>query len=291
MQYQELEIRTPVVDFQTLVWGEKGEPIVLLHGFPETPFIFESLAEQLVAKGYQVFAPFLPGYGNSSPVSSTTSITQLEDIAEAIGAFLLKLSDGKTSVKLVGHDWGAVAAYVTAAKYPHRVKQLVTLAVPPLPLFLKGLMKSPTQWFRSSYMFLFQFRVLPEVLASSHDHFFLRKLCSQWSGSVTKSQAYFSAKKEPFKALGSLSHPLGYYRGLLPVLSGSINKWIASQQLAFTTIKVPTNIMVGSEDGCIPAPLYIGYEACVEAPSSLTIVENAGHFLPLDAPEAVAEVL
>lgn len=287
MQPISKSIQVSKSSLQTLVWGDQGEPIVLLHGFPETPHIYQALAIILVSKGYQVYAPFLPGYGNSSPSNHDCSITYLEDLADVLGAFLLKLSDGKRGLKLIGHDWGAVGAYATAAKYPHRVSRIITMGVPPLPLFLKSFINHPSQWLRSSYMLFFQLRArIPEITSSKFNHLLLRKLCNSWSGESTRSPDFFSS--QDFTLLNGLTHPLGYYRGLLPGIEGNLRKWLSSYQLAFLKLKVPTTILVGETDHCIPPQTYQGFEHCIDAPSSLTIVKGAGHFLPIDNPEMIA---
>jgi pimeloyl-ACP methyl ester carboxylesterase len=307
MSYQERCYQTPYTNFHTLVWGDQGPKVLLLHGFPETPHIFEKVAEGLLARGFQVFAPFLPGYGPTPPIDKNSNITHLDDLAHSLADLSASISFGdkpkktqnnilnhadpanpKEQIILVGHDWGAVAAYVTAAYAPEGFSKLVTMAVPPLPIFLRGLMTQPRQLLRSNYMLLFQLRAsIPERLLTLNDHYLLRKLCLKWSGPAKASQAYFSEHAAPFDGIDNLTPPLGYYRGILPLISGSWKKWRRSIELAFTQISIPCEILVGKHDGCIPSAIYEHHQSCFEQPSKLTIVEGAGHFLPLDAPNQV----
>jgi len=294
--------KTPFTDFHTLVWGTKGTKVLLLHGFPETPYIFSEVAQVLVAQGYHVFAPFMPGYGATLPIHSHTTITHLDDLAHSIAALSDAISEGHCLIKkgknsrekiiLVGHDWGAVAAYVAASYYPDGFSKLVTMAVPPLPVFLKGLLRHPSQLLRSNYMFFFQLRAgVPEKLIARNNYEALKRLCLKWSGSSQPSLSFFSESATPFKDINNFTHPLGYYRGLMPLLSGSIQKWKKSMAIAFTKISIPCHIMVGELDNCISPPLYMGYEQYFTRQVSFSMIKNAGHFLPIDAPNEVAAVI
>jgi len=306
MKFKEQLIQTPFTHFHTLIWGNSGPKIMLLHGFPETPHIFSAIAEKLVERGFQVFAPFLPGYGPTSPIHDETSITHLDDLAKSLAALSDAISEGhilngqgkkgsrqqKEKIILVGHDWGAVAAYVTAAYYPDGFSRMVTMAVPPLPIFLKSLLGHPRQLIRSNYMLFFQLRTnIPETLINLQSHHYLKKLCLKWSGSAKPSQAYFSKAAKPFESIGDFTHPLGYYRGLFPFLSGSFPKWRKSIELAFTKIEIPAHILVGELDGCIPAPIYKGFRSCFSGEVEFSVIKNSGHFLPIDAPEDVANII
>jgi len=295
-------IKTAFTDFHTLVWGDTGPKVLLLHGFPETPYIFTKVAQKLVAQGYQVFAPFMPGYGPTPPIHSHTTITHLDDLAHSIAALSDAISEGhclqgkgknsKEKIILVGHDWGAVAAYVTVSYYPEGFSKLVTMSVPPLPVFLKGFLRHPSQLLRSNYMLFFQLRAgIPEKLIARNDYNALKKLCLKWSGSSKPSQSFFSEPSTPFKEINNFTHPLGYYRGLFPLLSGSLQKWKRSMEIAFTKISIPCHIMVGEFDNCISSPLYKDYQQGFNQKASFLIVKNAGHFLPIDAPDEVVAVI
>jgi pimeloyl-ACP methyl ester carboxylesterase len=295
MKYTEQIFATPFTDFHTLVWGHSGPKILLLHGFPETPHVFESVAEGLVSKGYHVFAPFLPGYGPTPPIYTHTSITHLDDLARCLSALsdaLVENSGKQEKIILLGHDWGAVSAYVTAAHHPERFSNLITMAVPPIPVFLKDLLRHPSQLIRSGYMLFFQLRAgIPEKRINADRHRYLKQLCLKWSGGAEPSQAYFAECTTPFDTIGSFTLPLGYYRGLFPVLSGSWSKWLKSIKLAYTKIDVPTLILVGKLDGCIPAPMYRGYQQCFTKTASFSVIEGAGHFVPIDSPEAIIDAI
>lgn len=100
----------------------EGEPLVLLHGFPETSWEWRHVMPVL-AERRQVLAPDLRGFGGSGkpfPPAISRSL-----LAEDLRLTLDTLGIGRAS--LVGHDWGGVAAYAFAVRHPERVQRLVLI--------------------------------------------------------------------------------------------------------------------------------------------------------------------
>jgi alpha-beta hydrolase superfamily lysophospholipase len=111
------------------VMGGQGDPVVLLHGWPETWYEWRHVMPVL-AKNYTVIAPDLRGHGDSSkPPTGYDGKTLAEDIYQLV----TKL--GYKSIFLVGHDVGVLAAYPYAAEHPSEVKKLVVMESP-IPGFL-----------------------------------------------------------------------------------------------------------------------------------------------------------
>ena len=110
------------------VIGGQGDPIVLLHGWPQTWYEWHKVMPAL-AKNYTVIAPDLRGLGDSSkPVTGYDGNTTAEDIYQLVS----QLGLGQ-KIYLVGHDVGVLTAYSYAASHPNNVSKLVILDVPPLP--------------------------------------------------------------------------------------------------------------------------------------------------------------
>lgn len=106
---------------------EQGQPVWLLHGFPECWYSWREQIPTLVAEGYRVFAPQMRGYGQSSSpaeVADYDLMTLCADIQQAMDHF------GHSRVVMVGHDWGAVVAWYLALLEPERITRLVTMSVP-----------------------------------------------------------------------------------------------------------------------------------------------------------------
>ncbi|WP_017739272.1 alpha/beta fold hydrolase [Pseudomonas sp. CBZ-4] len=106
---------------------EHGQPVWLLHGFPECWHSWRFQVPALVAAGYRVFVPQMRGYGQSSApadIADYDLLTLCADIQQGMDHF------GHTQVVMVGHDWGAVVAWHLALLEPERVTRLITLSVP-----------------------------------------------------------------------------------------------------------------------------------------------------------------
>ena len=103
------------------VKGGTGEPVVLLHGFPQTWYEWHRIMPALAEK-YTVIAPDLRGMGASSkPLSVYDNQTVAEDIYQLVRQL------GLQKISLVGHDAGAPVAYAYAAAHPDDVRRLVVM--------------------------------------------------------------------------------------------------------------------------------------------------------------------
>lgn len=105
----------------------KGNPIVLCHGWPEHAFAWRHQVPALVAAGYHVIVPNQRGYGNSSCPEAVTAY----DIAHLTGdlAALLDHYDYQSAI-FVGHDWGANVVWSMALLHPNRVNRIINMALP-----------------------------------------------------------------------------------------------------------------------------------------------------------------
>lgn len=105
------------------VIGGQGDPIVLLHGWPQTWYQWRHVMPAL-AKNHTVIASDLPGLVDSTPPTSYDTKT--------IAAYIHQLVNqlGFKSIYLVGHDIGTLVSYPYAAAYPSEVKKLVVMESP-----------------------------------------------------------------------------------------------------------------------------------------------------------------
>lgn len=102
-----------------------GPLVVLLHGFPDTADTWAHLRPALVDNGYRVVAPYMRGYAPTEiPDKAPTVQTLAEDVVGLIEAC------GHDEATVVGHDWGAIAAYGATALAPDRIERLCAVAIP-----------------------------------------------------------------------------------------------------------------------------------------------------------------
>lgn len=105
----------------------KGNPIVLCHGWPEHAFSWRHQMPALAAAGYHVIVPNQRGYGNSSYPSEVTDY----DISHLTGDLAALLDHfGYDDAIIVGHDWGANVVWSMALLHPSCVKKIINLALP-----------------------------------------------------------------------------------------------------------------------------------------------------------------
>src|SRR5438067_382449 len=102
-----------------------GPLVLMLHGFPDTAHTWDDLRPRIAVSGYRAVSPFLRGYHPSAiPDRDTDQETLARDPLALIDAL------GAPDAIVIGHDWGASAAYGAAALGPERVKKLIVVAIP-----------------------------------------------------------------------------------------------------------------------------------------------------------------
>ena len=122
------------------VIGGHGDPIVLLHGWPETWYSWH-LVMPALAKNYTVIAPDLPGLGDSSkPLTGYDG----KNVAAIMHQLVTQL--GFKTIFIVGHDIGTQVAYSYAAEHPTEVKKLVVMELP-IPGFTPPRLEGKIWWF------------------------------------------------------------------------------------------------------------------------------------------------
>lgn len=122
------EFENTTVGSQTWRYADSGQgrPVVLLHGFPDTPHSYAGIARSLNEAGYRTIVPYLRGYHPDTLVPGRPY--DASSIAEDAIGLLDAL--GLESAVLVGHDWGASIVYSAAALAPERVDAIVPIAIP-----------------------------------------------------------------------------------------------------------------------------------------------------------------
>ena len=108
----------------------KGEPVLLLHGYPETHVCWHRIAPEL-AKRYRVICADLRGYGDSSKPAGLPDHSNYSKRAMALDMVELMQKLGHETFHLVGHDRGARVAHRLTRDHGPRVRTLTVLDVSP----------------------------------------------------------------------------------------------------------------------------------------------------------------
>src|SRR5436305_2406122 len=104
-------LRVNDVDLHVAERG-RGDPVLLLHGFPDSSHLWRHQIAALAGAGYRVIAPDLRGFGQSDRPEGVDSYRLERLLGDVIG--LLDLIDAER-VRVVGHDWGAFLAWALAS--------------------------------------------------------------------------------------------------------------------------------------------------------------------------------
>ena len=247
-----------------------GAPVVLLHGWPDDGKLWRHQAPALAAAGYRVIVPDLRGFGASSKptdVAAYTAPCLVDDVTGVLDALEIPRAH------LVGHDWGAAIGWTTAALAGDRVASLTALSVGhPAAVRTAGWRQREKSW----YMLLFQFPGVAERWLCNDDFRNLR----EWSRHP-EIEPVVRRLSDP----AALTASLGPYRAILPP------ERLVSPPPELPPVTVPTMGVWSSEDLALVEAGMTGSSRYVTGPWRYERIENAGHWIPLDAPDRLNVLL
>lgn len=268
------------VRLSCLVAGD-GPVVLCAHGFPDDAHTFRHQVEPLVSRGYRVVCPTMRGYAPSSVAYNARYD------AEVLGQDLCSLADHfspDTPVRLLGHDWGAIAAYAATALAQHRFSHVVTIAVPHMRSVAPRLLL-PDQVRRSWYIWMFQLRTIAEMRLAENDLALVDRLWRDWSPS------YIAAKEDLERIKRGIAtrmpEVIGYYRAFFSKASFLG----APRRLLFAKTSVPALYIHGEEDGCVGVDSTRGMQKHFTSGVSVHRIARAGHFVHLEKPDTVNPLL
>lgn len=171
-------ILTEGIKINTIKLG-KGEPLLLLHGYPQTHVMWHKILP-LLTKHFTVVATDLRGYGDSSKPFVNGDRAAYSKKAMAADQVEVMSQLGYDRFYLVGHDRGARVAHRLALDYPETVKKLALLdIVPTYYLYTNSDREFATAYYH--WFFLIQPHPLPETLIGANPEYFLRNCLQSWS--------------------------------------------------------------------------------------------------------------
>ena len=262
----------------------KGEPLLLLHGFPDCAENFSHQLTFFAENGYQVIAPFLPGY---HPEDEELDTYQSLRIAEEIIKFTKSVTDKKIS--LFGHDWGASIAYGMAGLEPELINKMITVSVPHGISVGASFLSDGDQQRKSWYMFFFQLP-MSDLAVPNNNFNLVERLWMDWSPNWPDYKSYADKTIAVLSRGNVLSKALAYYRCTFQesLQTDRINS--LTGELSAQKIKPPSLYLHGENDGCIGANLSEGMENFFDD-LEIKILPNCGHFLHLEKPKEVNQII
>jgi len=271
-------VRANGLEFGVLAAGA-GPLALCLHGFPDTAHTWEHLLPTLARAGFCAVAPFMRGYSPTSvPADGAYDIGTLAADALALHEAL----GGSRDAVLIGHDWGAEAAYAAAARAPGRWRRVVTLGVPP-PGLDPLLFSDYDQLRRFFYLFVFRDPAgLAEAAVAADGMAFLDRLWADWSPGYHPGQHLARVKQSLRPA--NLAAAIGYYRAADPPSTPQAAQGTTRQAAGPAP---PTLYLHGANDGCIAAELARSAAPLLPPQSRMIVIDGVGHFLHREKPREV----
>lgn len=243
--------------------SQSGDLIILLHGFPETGYAFESMMPQLAQQGFFVIAPDQRGY---SPGARPDSINEYEIEKLASDVVQLAKSYGYNHYHVVGHDWGGAVGWYLAANFPESVLSFCSLSTPYLNAFHEAMSQADADQAEKS-------KYIKDFVSMG----FERQLLS-----------------DDAKGLMTIYHGVGanyvdQYLGVLGcevALRSALNWYRANfnnqdkQLISSDEITVPSLYIWGRQDMAMSEWAAQRTAHYVHAPYQFVAIDHAGHWLP-----------
>lgn len=274
----EIEHRSITSDGITLhcatAGDEKNPTVLMLHGFPARWSTWRVTMHALAAAGFFVVAPDLRGAGESEKPKGNESYSIAKFVSDN---FNIIRSLGKTSLFLVGHDFGGGVAWATAMFHPELVQKLAILNSVH-PVGFERQMKKWSQIKKSWYVFFFLLPWLPEWWLSRNDFRSLKESLMADGLSRETVDDLLTGIEAP----GALTAALAWYRASF---RDGIKKRFVPQRVDTDTL-----VIWGDRETHLDAALANPPPDFV---SNVRVehIANAGHWVQHDAPDEVAALL
>jgi pimeloyl-ACP methyl ester carboxylesterase len=252
---------------------DDGEPVLLLHGFPQSRHAWREVLPMLGAAGWRCIAPDQRGYSPGARPTGTDAYRTDVLVDDALG---LVDAIGADRVHLVGIDWGGQVAWHAASRAPGRIASLAVLSRPHPVAFAAALRDDPAQKARSGHHRSLLADDAPRRWRRGGDADIERGLVAH--GVPPAIAAAHAATLEP---PGALEAAIEWYRAAAAGLGAD----------AMPPIRVPTLYVWGSEDHTVGRVAAEGTAAHGGPDFRFVEIPGAGHYLPEQVPARIAALL
>lgn len=281
MPTENAQIHLDDPDFGPLVFdavragSDDGEPVIALHGFPQTSSEWAHVIPALAAHGLNVVAPDQRGYSVGARPGDTSAYrtpSLAADVIALIGAM------GWERAHIVGHDWGAIIGWWVAASRPDLVRTLTAVSVPHPAAFGSALLQDPAQREMSGYIGFF--RNDPDKARDVLLRDGGRTLRTMYQGAVARAQedeyVEFFGRDQGAALLAGMR----WYEAMSE-----------QEMMGLAPVTVPTTFLWGDQDIAIGATAAGACGQYVTGDFDFQVLQGRGHWLPDEDPAAVVDAV
>jgi pimeloyl-ACP methyl ester carboxylesterase len=255
-----------------------GDPVLLLHGFPQRSESWHAVATRLAERGFRTLAPDQRGYSPRARPTGRDSYRLGEMVDDAL-AVVDQLVGPAARVHVVGHDWGAAVAWRLAARHGERLRTLTAVSVPPPAAYLRSLLTT-RQGLASWYVYAFQLPWLPErLLAANGGPFSRRFVAALRRTGQSKAAAQRDAAGLADRA--ALTAAINWYRGMFAGPIGDPDP----------PVRVPTLFVWSDGDTALTRQSTELVRKYVAGPFRYVELRGVSHWIPDEAPDRLAELI
>lgn len=246
----------------------KGRPVLLLHGFPDSLTMWNGVAKHLVAAGRRVIAYDQRGFGLSGAPAKRRDYALDRIVQDAVD--VLSKRGVNDPVTVVGHDWGAYVSWALCLSKPELVRRHVAVSAGHPSAFRTA---GVEQFRKNFYGPGFMVPGLSEWAFTLRDFALMRRL-----GATHPNLD---------DAIADLSRP--------DRMTAALN-WYRKNSTVLVTrhwgrCGVPTRGVLGADDAYFGEKQMTNSKRYMDADWDYVRVEGAGHYVPIEQPERIAELI
>jgi pimeloyl-ACP methyl ester carboxylesterase len=245
-----------------------GPDVLLLHGFPDSNAVWRHQIPALVAAGYRVIAPDLRGFGETDAPAGKEHYAGRLLLGDVVG---IMDAVGAQRVRLVGHDWGAALGWLLSIAQPQRVDRYAALSVGHMSAYVTAPLK---QRMLAWYIFYFQIEGMAERELPADDWKMMREFLRHHPELDTHWIPDFSRP-------GRLVAGLNWYRANMTMFEPRV----------LPDVTVPVMGVWSDQDLALCEEQMTSSARYVRGPWLYEKLAGVGHWMQLDAPERVNELL
>lgn len=262
--------------FPVLEWGrERGRPVLLLHGFPQEPFTWSTVAEALAQDGFYAVAPSQRGYTVGAQPREMAGYTFAHFAEDVVG---IADAIGLDEFDIVGFGAGGLQAWMVAARNPTRVRSLTSIRFPHPAAFAHALQSNVEQrekWSRLQHEIGAGNPAATAAAMLADDGAGLRRFLVTSGLPESFLDRYVSRLRQPGVLTGALSW----------------NQAVSLEEFSTVPAVLVPTLLLWSEGPALGYAAAEASRAFVHAPFTGISLREGGHFLLETSPAAVIEPL